>query len=119
MKNNPVIVYVGAASSRDALAQASGWNVLGATTFREALSQVIYSHPDLVILDAQHDMLVAEDTFFHLRTIQHPPILVLTNVPGRWETTGRHGRVALMPCTNTDEKMVAVRNMFSDPQPTI
>lgn len=85
LKPNPILVYVGDASRAAAFMSASGWTVFTAPTTRDALAQTLFSYPDAIIIDAAHDMLRAEDTYFHLRTINHPSMVLLSNMPLRWE----------------------------------
>lgn len=85
MKTNPVIVFVADNKRSEAFTRDSNLVTFGVDTFRAALSQVIFSYPDVIVIDASDDMLRAEDTFFHLRTINHPPIIVLSDIPNRWE----------------------------------
>lgn len=96
MKNNPVIVFVADEKRSQAFTKESNFVTFGANTMRDALSQVIFSYPDAIVIDARDDMLRAEDTFFHLRTINHPPIIVLSNVEGRWDMRGGNP-VVVMP----------------------
>lgn len=87
MNRNPVIVYVGDEQSAEQFVATSQSHVLAAATYRSALSQVIFSHPDAIILNAGDDILSAEDTFFHLQSIDHPLTIILSDVEGRWATS--------------------------------
>ncbi|GAB5492897.1 MAG: hypothetical protein Phog2KO_31120 [Phototrophicaceae bacterium] len=101
MQNNPVVVFVTDDNRSQAFITATNLVTFGADTMRDALSQVIFSYPDVIVIDASQNMLRAEDTFFHLRTINHPPIIVLSNVVGRWEMhTGNS--VIVMPEDSSD-----------------
>ena len=101
MQNNPVVVFVTDDNRSQAFITATSLVTFGADTMRDALSQVIFSYPDVIVIDASQNMLRAEDTFFHLRTINHPPIIVLSNVVGRWEMhTGNS--VIVMPEDSSD-----------------
>jgi hypothetical protein len=101
MKNHPVIVFVADDKRSQAFMKDSDLVTFGANTFRDALSQVIFSYPDVIVIDASQDMLRAEDTFFHLRTINHPPIIVLSDVTGRWDMQGGNS-VIVMPEDSSD-----------------
>jgi hypothetical protein len=97
MTHNPVIVYVADKAQSEAFARNTDIVVYGADTMRNALAQTIFTYPDAIVIDASEDMLRAEDTFFHLRTIEHPPIVILSNMPQRWETENRGARVVILP----------------------
>lgn len=101
MKNQPLIVFVTDDHRSKAMANNSDLIVFGSPIFRDALAQVIFSYPDVIVLDAASDMLRAEDTFFHLRTINHPPIIVLSDVVGRWDMNGGNP-VIVMPEDSSD-----------------
>ena len=101
MKHQPVIVFVADEERSQEFTKASNLVVFGADKFRDALAQTIFSYPDVIVIDAGSDMLRAEDTFFHLRTINHPPIVVLSNVVGRWEMH-RGNPVTVIPEDSTD-----------------
>ena len=95
--NKPIIVFVGDDNRATEFMEASDGYVLGAPTLRDALAQTIFSMPDAIIIDAApENMTVAEDVFFHLRTIQHPTIVLLSDVPGRWDTA-RVKNVSILP----------------------
>jgi len=89
MKNQPVVVFVADADRSQAFAKDASVIVFGADNFRNALSQVIFSYPDVVVLDARDNVMRAEDTLFHLRTIEHPAIVILSDVPQRWDTVSK------------------------------
>lgn len=96
INNNPLIVFVGDQKKSERFAAASNMKVFGASSLRDALGQTIFSYPDAIVIDAADDMLRAEDSFFHLRTINHPPLVILSDVPGRWDTRKR-GVVHILP----------------------
>ena len=77
MKHNPVVVYVGTKEQSEAFAKEQDMPVYGENTMLGALAQTIFSYPDAIVVDASENMLLAEDTFFHLRTIEHPPIVIM------------------------------------------
>ena len=104
MKSNPVIVFVADNDRSEAFMKDSNLVTFGVDTFRAALSQVIFSYPDVIVIDASDDMLRAEDTFFHLRTINHPPIIVLSNIPNRWDMKGGNP-VIVMPEDTPDYQL--------------
>ena len=101
MQNNPVVVFVTDDNRSQAFIEATNLVTFGANTMRDALSQVIFSYPDAIVINASKEMLRAEDTFFHLRTINHPPIIVLSNVVGRWEMNGGNS-VTILPEGSSD-----------------
>lgn len=95
MKNNPVVVFVADEKRSEKFMTATNFHVLPADTFRDALAHVIFSYPDSIVIDASKDVLRAEDTFFHLRTINHPPIIILSNVEERWDRQGKNPVIVL------------------------
>jgi hypothetical protein len=96
MKHNPVVVYVGNEEQSTSFAKDHSMIVYGEDTMRGALAQSIFSYPDAIVINASEDnMLLADDTFFHLRSIEHPPIVILSNMPWRWETE-RGGSVVVL-----------------------
>lgn len=105
MKHKNVVVYVGEKAQAEAFAESTNIVVYGADTMRDALAQTIFTYPDAIIIDASENMLRAEDSYFHLRTINHPPIVLLSNMPWRWETEHR-GKVAILP-ENSDLQSIA------------
>lgn len=105
MKHNPVVVYVGTKEQSETFAKSNNMVVYSAATMRDALAQTIFSYPDAIVVNAFENMLLAEDTFFHLRTIEHPPIVMLSNMPWRWEIkSGNEVRVLRQ---DTEHEIVA------------
>ena len=86
MKTNPVVVFVSNDEKSQATMTDNNMLVFRADTLRDALAQIVFSYPDVIVIDASDDMLRAEDVYFHLRSIQHPPVLILSDVPARWDT---------------------------------
>lgn len=105
MKHNPVVVYVGTKEQSEAFAKNNDVIVYGAATMRDALAQTVFSYPDAIVINASEDMLLAEDTFFHLRTIVHPPIVMLSNMPWRWET--KRGDTVIVLQQDSDHETIA------------
>lgn len=97
MKHKPVVVYVADKAQSEAFEQETDIRSYGADTMRDALAQTIFTYPDAIVIDASDDMLRAENTYFHLRTIQHPPIVLLSNMPHRWDTENRGAEVVILP----------------------
>lgn len=84
---HPVIVYSGTlerTGDLQALAEARGWYVFSATAMLETLGQVVMFFPDVVILEDAPDASLAHDIFDHLVSIQHEPILILSDTPEAW-----------------------------------
>lgn len=119
MQNNPVVVFVTDDNRSQAFMKATDLVTFGADNMRDALSQVIFSYPDVIVIDASQEMLRAEDTFFHLRTINHPPIIVLSNVVGRWEMHGGNP-VIIMPEDSSDYQIEeTIRAVLANETPVI
>ncbi|MCA9913642.1 MAG: hypothetical protein KC496_09850 [Anaerolineae bacterium] len=97
MNNQHIMLYIGTDNRHEQFAADGNWIVFHAPTMRDALAQTIFSHPDVIVIDAGSDMLLAEDSFYHLRTIQHPPILLLSNMPNRWDTRRFKNPVSVLP----------------------
>jgi hypothetical protein len=102
MKQNPVIVFVSSKERAEEFKMASGFEVFAAPAMRDALAQTIFSYPDAIIIDASYDMVVADDSYFHLRTIEHPPLIILSDMSLRWERRGG-GVVVILPESSSDE----------------
>jgi len=106
-KKNPVIVYVGNDDRATDFMEASDTYVLGAPTLQIALAQIMFSNPDAIIIDATpENMLIAEDTYFHLRTLRNLPVVVLSDMPGRWDTT-KHQEVSVLLNDASAEEIMA------------
>lgn len=83
----PILVFVGDDNRATEFMEASDTYVLGAPTLRIALAQTVFSFPDVIIIDASpENMQLAEDTFAHLRSIQHAAIVLLSDTPQQWDT---------------------------------
>lgn len=114
MKHNPVVVYVSNKAQSDRFAENTDIVTYAADTMRDALAQTIFTYPDAIVIDASDDMLRAENTYFHLRTIEHPPIIILSNMPYRWETEYR-GQVSILPEGSDIETIAqAVMNLITE-----
>lgn len=119
--NKPIIVFVGDDDRATDFMEASGMYVLGAPTLRIALAQTIFSYPDAIVIDGAADnMLLAEDAFFHLRSIEHPPMVVLSDAPGRWETEGKNPVIILPNATSNEVLTDTLRQVTQrDTTPTL
>ena len=106
MKQNPVIVFVSSKERAEEFKMVSGFQVFAAPTLRDALAQTIFSYPDAIIIDAAYDMVVADDSYYHLRTIEHPPLIVLSDASLRWERQGG-SLVAILPENSSSEYITA------------
>ncbi len=85
---HPVIVYSGTlerTESLNTLAEARGWYVFSASSMLETLGQTVMFFPDVVILEDAPDASLAHDIFDHLTSIQHEPMLILSDTPEDWE----------------------------------
>ncbi len=97
MNNQHIMLYIGTDSRHEQFAADDQWIIFQAPTLRDALAQTIFSHPDVIVIDAGSNMLLAEDSFYHLRTIDHPAILLLSNMPNRWDTRRFKNPVCVLP----------------------
>ena len=104
MKQNPVIVFVSSQERAEEFKTVSGYEVFAAPTMRDALAQTLFSYPDAIVIDSAYDMLVADDSYFHLRTIEHPPLIVLSDMSLRWERRGG-GQVVILPENTSDDEI--------------
>jgi hypothetical protein len=103
--NKPVIVFVGDDNRATEFMETSGTYVLGAPTSRIALAQTVFSFPDAIIIDATpENMQLAEDVYFHLRTIKHPAIVLLSDVPALWDTQAV-SNVTILPTSTSHEEV--------------
>lgn len=113
MKQSPVIVFVSSREHAAEFKQFSGYEVFAAPTMRDALAQTIFSYPDAIIIDAAYDMLVADDSYMHLRSIEHPPLIVLSDMSLRWERHGG-GQVVILPENTSHEDLVQAIEALHD-----
>ena len=112
-QSKPVIVYVGNEADSTQFKNESGWVVFSAPALRDALAQTIFSYPDAIVIDATHDMVVAEDTYYHLRTINHPPIIILSDMPLRWNMPKDVPVTVISPNTNSYDLMATINDYLS------
>lgn len=108
-KKTQVLVYVGDDERSTNFMEASNTYVLGAPTLRIALAQIMFSNPDAVIIDAMpENMLLAEDTYFHMRTLRNIPVVILSDMLERWDTVGDYP-VSIVPNdANPEEILIAL-----------
>ncbi len=97
MTQQQIMLVIGTGKRQETLAEDGRWIVFHAPTLRDALAQTIFSHPNVIVIEAGSDMLLAEDAFYHLRTIEHPPILLLSDMPNRWDTRRFSNPVRVLP----------------------
>jgi hypothetical protein len=102
MSHNPVIVFVSGKEQAEAFKVVSGFEVFAAATLRDALAQTLFSYPDAIVIDSSYDMILADDSYYHLRTIEHPPLIVLSDMSLRWEQHGG-GQVIILPENSSHE----------------
>jgi hypothetical protein len=114
MKQNPVIVFVSSKERAEEFMAVSNFEVFAAPTMRDALAQTLFSYPDAIVIDASYDMVVADDSYFHLRTIEHPPLIVLSDMSLRWERRGG-GMVIILPETSSnDDICTAIQSLDTE-----
>ena len=114
MKNNPVVVFVADEKRSQEFINNSELVTFGANNMHDALAQVIFSYPDAIVIDARDNMLRAEDTFFHLRTINHPPIIMLSNLRQRWDTSGKNEVIVMSEYSANSEIEASIRSLLAD-----
>lgn len=85
--NDPVVVFVGDDNRATDVMEIGGLYVYGAPTLRIALAQTIFSFPNAIVIDASGaNLQLAKETYTHLLTIQHPPLVVLSDDASQWDT---------------------------------
>ena len=114
-QSKPVIVYVGNEADSTQFTNDSGWVVFAAPALRDALAQTIFSYPDAIVIDATHDMVLAEDTYYHLRTINHPPIIILSDMPLRWHMPKNAPVTVISPNTDSYALMSTISDYINVP----
>lgn len=114
MQNNPVVVFVAGEKRSQEFKNNSNLVTFNSNTFHNALAQVIFSHPDVIVIDASEDMLRAEDTFFHLRSITHPPIIMLSNLRQRWDTRGEKDVIVMSEYSANYEIEEMIQSLIGD-----
>ncbi|MFP4435722.1 MAG: hypothetical protein ACLFVO_00435 [Chloroflexaceae bacterium] len=111
------LLYVGDSDQGDQLqtsATSRGWNVLRPTELLEALALYVFCFPDLVVLDATVERDLAEAVFFHLRSVDAPALLVLTEAttPGPWDGLPSPAVTVIPPTAQADELLDLFANRF-------
>lgn len=114
MQNNPVIVFVADEKRSQEFASNNNLVIFGADSARDALSQVIFSRPDVIVIDASEDILRAVDSFSHLNSINHAPIIMLSNMRQRWDTSGENDVTVMSEYSANYEIEETVRSMLTD-----
>ncbi len=109
------LLYVGDSAQGDQLqtsATSRGWNLLRPTELMEALALYVFCFPDLVVLDATVDCDLAEAVFFHLRSVDAPALLVLTEAttPGPWDGLPSPAVTVIPPTAHPDVLLDLVAN---------
>lgn len=97
-QQHPTLVFVGdqeRAYSLNQLVEAHGWTVLAPDEMMEALAMVVFEYPDMVIIEDAPDNTMAQDVYAHLRSIDFPGLLVLTDRPEIWDLNA-HSEEALL-----------------------
>lgn len=87
-QQHPTIVFVGDHERADGLNQlveAHGWTVLEPQEMMEALAMVVFEYPDMVIIEDAPDNPTGHEVYAHLRSIDFPGLLVLTDRPEVWD----------------------------------
>jgi len=102
------LLYVGDSTQGEQLqtsATSRGWNFLRPTELLEALALYVFAFPDLVVLDATVERDLSEAVFFHLRSVDSPALLVLTEAttPGPWDGLQSPAVTVIPPTAHPDE----------------
>lgn len=101
------LLYVGDSTRGEQLqtsATSRGWNCLRPTELLEALALYVFCFPDLVVLDATVERDLAAAVFFHLRSVDAPALLVLTEAttPGPWDGLPSPAVTVIPPTAHPD-----------------
>ena len=105
--NKPITVFVGDDNRATDVMEIGGLYVYGAPTLRIALAQTIFSLPDAIVIDASEaNLQLADETYAHLGTIQHPPLVVLSDEPNRWDTSNMN-TVTILPANAAPSEIAA------------
>jgi hypothetical protein len=109
------LLYVGDSARGEQLqtsATSRGWNLLRPTELLEALALYVFCFPDLVVLDATVERDLAEAVFFHLRSVEAPALLVLTETttPGPWDGLPSPAVTIIQPTAHPDALLDLVAN---------
>jgi DNA-binding response OmpR family regulator len=119
MKQTPTIIYVGdagRAGSVRAATSACGWHLLQSSQMLEALAMYVFYYPDLFVLDDMPDSTLAADVYYHLLTVETPPVLILSDEPYKEAWRGiSSSRVMVLPrdCAGAD-LLAAIRCLLFD-----
>lgn len=116
-KQNPVILYIGSEANSEAFIAPSNWIIYAANELMDALARSVFDYPDAIIIDAKDDMLLAQDAYFHLLTVDYPPIVILSDTVGRWNIDG--DSVHILPESSTDTDIAHAIHALLAIEPTI
>lgn len=106
LREQLIILYVGADAQMaewlvDGLEPYEGY-VHKPTELLEALGMYITYMPDLVVLDARSAPELAREVYFHLRTVDAEPILILDDGQANWDYPPQSSIRVQTPVSNAD-----------------
>jgi DNA-binding response OmpR family regulator len=119
MKQTPTLIYVGDAchaGSLRAATSACGWHVLHSDQMLEALAMYVFYYPDLFVLDDTPGSTLAADVYYHLLTVETPPVLILSDEPYKeaWRGISSSHVLVLPRDTAGADLLAAVRRLLLD-----
>lgn len=106
-KTHPIILVIGDGKTRRDLytwASDYDWHIISSDEMMDALAQYMFYVPDIILIDDAADAVLADDVYFHLRSIDAQPVLVLSDLPGRWSIPAG-ASIQILP-TCSDERAI-------------
>jgi len=108
---HPNILYVGDIERGRALYAAAGerdWYVYLPADMWEALTMYTFYFPDVIVIDAAARYTLAQEVYFHLRSVNAQPMLILADDsdPDPWNAS--EPAVRLLPHTLSRAELLTV-----------
>lgn len=112
VKEPLAILYVGNTERGQALratVEPYGWHIYETTELLRALGMYIMGYPDVVIIEAVPGSSLAEEVYFHLRSVNAEPLLILADEARQEQWQGpATSTIRVLPRTLNNEELLAV-----------
>ena len=89
-KQHPIILYTGTSNRKielEAIAQTHAWYLVESNELMQLLAYYVFYMPDVILIEDEPDIELAEDAFMHLSSVKAHPMIILSDDPARWEVT--------------------------------
>ncbi len=112
IKEPLAILYVGNTGRGQALqatVEPYGWHIYETSELLRALGMYIMGYPDVVIIEAVPGSSLAEEVYFHLRSVNAEPLLILADEARQEQWQGPvTPAIRVLPRTLNNEELLAV-----------